>query len=108
MRQLLLLFLLLCAVATPAVAQTSHSGTMSDADQKTFQRAIQDYQKGRYIPSAKQLRILAARHPSNPDIQFFLGLNAAVFLLFYPQLWGAELNAKTASLLYRWLPTWPF
>ena len=38
----------------------------------------------------------------------FLGLNAAVFLLFYPQLWGAELNAKTASLLYRWLPTWPF
>ena len=35
-------------------------------------------------------------------------LQTAVFLLFYPQLWGAELNAKTASLLYRWLPTWPF
>ena len=35
-------------------------------------------------------------------------LNAAAFILFYPALWGAELNTKTASLLYRWLPTWPF
>ena len=35
-------------------------------------------------------------------------LNAAVFILFYPALWGAELNTKTATLLYRWLPTWPF
>ncbi len=35
-------------------------------------------------------------------------LQTAVFALFYPQLWGAELNAETASLLYRWLPTWPF
>ena len=35
-------------------------------------------------------------------------LNAVVFILFYPALWGAELNTKTASLLYRWLPTWPF
>ena len=31
-----------------------------------------------------------------------------LFVLFYPQLWGAEINAQRASLLYRWLSTWPF
>ena len=36
------------------------------------------------------------------------GLAVAVFLFFYPALWGASVNNKTASLLYRWLPTWPF
>ena len=35
-------------------------------------------------------------------------LQCALFIFFYPALWGAELNARTASLLYRWLPTWPF
>ena len=35
-------------------------------------------------------------------------LAAAVFLFFYPALSGAELDTGTASLLYRWLPTWPF
>ena len=35
-------------------------------------------------------------------------LQSAVFVFFYPQLWGAELPSKTASLLYRWLPAWPF
>ena len=35
-------------------------------------------------------------------------LQTLVFLFFYPALWGAELEARTASLLYRWLPTWPF
>lgn len=35
-------------------------------------------------------------------------LQTAVFLFFYPALWGAELNTRTASLLYRWLPSWPF
>ena len=35
-------------------------------------------------------------------------LQCAVFALFYPALWGAELKTETAALLYRWLPTWPF
>lgn len=35
-------------------------------------------------------------------------LQCGVFALFYPALWGAELNVNTASALYRWLPTWPF
>lgn len=35
-------------------------------------------------------------------------LQIALFLFFYPALWGAGLNSKTASLLYRWLPSWPF
>jgi dolichyl-phosphate-mannose--protein O-mannosyl transferase len=38
----------------------------------------------------------------------FTALVAAVFVFFYPALWGAELDTHTASLLYRWLPTWPF
>ena len=38
----------------------------------------------------------------------FTALAAAVFAFFYPALWGAELDTRTASLLYRWLPTWPF
>ena len=36
------------------------------------------------------------------------GLCAALFLFFCPALRGAYLDTKTASLLYRWLPTWPF
>ena len=35
-------------------------------------------------------------------------LQTAVFAFFYPQLWGAQLDAAKASLLYRWLPSWPF
>ncbi len=35
-------------------------------------------------------------------------LQSAVFVLFYPALWGAELDTAKASLLYRWLPLWPF
>ena len=35
-------------------------------------------------------------------------LQTAVFAFFYPALWGAELNTAKASLLYRWLPSWPF
>ena len=35
-------------------------------------------------------------------------LQTAIFLLFYPALWGAELDSARASLLYRWFATWPF
>lgn len=35
-------------------------------------------------------------------------LQTAVFAFFYPQLWGAQLDTAKASLLYRWLPSWPF
>ncbi len=38
----------------------------------------------------------------------FTGLAALLFVFFYPALWGAELDVERASLLYRWLPTWPF
>ena len=33
---------------------------------------------------------------------------AALFVFFYPALWGAELDTQRASLLYRWFSTWPF
>ena len=35
-------------------------------------------------------------------------LQTAVFAFFYPQLWGAQLDTARSSLLYRWLPSWPF
>ena len=35
-------------------------------------------------------------------------LQMAVFAFFYPQLWGAQLDTARSSLLYRWLPSWPF
>ncbi len=35
-------------------------------------------------------------------------LQTLLFVFFYPALWGAELDTAKASLLYRWLPTWPF
>ena len=38
----------------------------------------------------------------------FTALAAALFALFYPVLWGAALDNRTATLLYRWLSTWPF
>ncbi len=36
------------------------------------------------------------------------GLQAAVFLLFYPALSGAPISNELASRLLKWLPTWPF
>ena len=35
-------------------------------------------------------------------------LAAALFAFFYPQLWGAYLDSRRASLLYGWLASWPF
>ena len=35
-------------------------------------------------------------------------LDVSVFCLFYPALWGAELNGQRASEIYRWLDSWPF
>ena len=52
--------------------------------------------------------ISTARFIKSGNLHMKTALQTAVFLLFYPQLWGAELDAKVASLLYRWLPTWPF
>ena len=38
----------------------------------------------------------------------FCGLNAALFLLFYPAISGMIVNGSNASKLLKWLPTWPF
>ena len=38
----------------------------------------------------------------------FAALAALLFVFFYPALWGAEIDTQRASLLYRWLPSWPF
>ena len=35
-------------------------------------------------------------------------LCVGLFVFFYPQLWGAELDGAAASRLYRWLDSWPF
>ena len=35
-------------------------------------------------------------------------LAVVLFLLFYPALWGAELDGAAASRIYRWVGTWPF
>ncbi len=35
-------------------------------------------------------------------------LSVLVFIFFYPALWGQYLDTSKASLLYRWLKTWPF
>ena len=56
--------------------------------------------------------VFAAMRGSSPRsraaVWGLTGLNAALFALFYPALWGAEINSNTASLLYRWFSTWPF
>lgn len=71
-----LLFLLLCGAVAVAAAQGVGTGTMATADQQRMDRAVQAYNKGRYRQSAEQLQQLARLYPNNPDVQFYLGLNA--------------------------------
>ncbi len=76
MRPLLALLLLLALTATTAQGQSRLTYKMAQADMSRMERAIQDYNKGRYRPSAEELRKLSALYPDNPDIYFYLGLNA--------------------------------
>ena len=77
MRRTLLLLLLTALAAIPAAAQTRLTyDKMSPSDRSRMERAVQDYTKGRYRPSADELRKLSVLYPDNPDIYFYLGLNA--------------------------------
>ncbi len=38
----------------------------------------------------------------------FCGLSALLFLVFYPAISGAAVNASAATKYMKWLPTWPF
>lgn len=38
----------------------------------------------------------------------FVGLSAAVFILFFPALCGLHINSALGTQLLGWLPTWPF
>lgn len=74
MRRLLLLIALCCTTAT-ASAQ-AYTTKMKASDAERMERAIQDYNKKRYLKSADQLHRLSQLYPDNPDIFFYLGLNA--------------------------------
>lgn len=46
------------------------------ADRAKFDRAVADYDRGQYRHSAAALKELARRNADNPDLFFYLGLNA--------------------------------
>ena len=75
MRHILLL-LLFCCIATATTAQSASSYPMSATDRQRMEQAVQDYNKKRYLKSADQLHRLSQLYPNNPDIYFYLGLNA--------------------------------
>lgn len=72
----LLPLLIACLLVLPGWAQQDYSYKMAGADKEKMERAVADYQKGRYRQSAEQLRVLSQRYPNNADIYFYLGLNA--------------------------------
>ena len=75
MRHILLL-LLFCCIATATTAQSTSAYPMSATDRQRMEQAVQDYNKKRYLKSADQLHRLSQLYPNNPDIYFYLGLNA--------------------------------
>lgn len=76
MRRLAAFLLLLALTATAAQGQSRLTYKMAQADMSRMEQAVQDYAKGRYRPSTEALRTLSKRYPDNPDIYFYLGLNA--------------------------------
>ena len=71
----LLLLILLCL--TPAAwGQSPFTYKMSQPDMTKLERAVQDYNTHRYRPSTVALLALTERYPENPDLYFYLGLNA--------------------------------
>lgn len=75
MRRILLL-LLFCHVLCSVAAQSVHAYPMAAADRGRMERAIQEYNKKHYRKSNDQLLQLSKLYPNNPDIYFYLGLNA--------------------------------
>ena len=72
----ILLFLLFCHVLCGVAAQSGHAYPMAAADRGRMERAIQEYNKKHYRKSNDQLLQLSKLYPNNPDIYFYLGLNA--------------------------------
>ena len=72
----ILLFLLFCHVLCGVAAQSVHAYPMAAADRGRMERAIQEYNKKHYRKSNDQLLQLSKLYPNNPDIYFYLGLNA--------------------------------
>lgn len=75
MRRLFLILAILTLSVTGAFSQTSNN-KIGGADQSKLAKAIDDYDHGHYRQSAEQLRKLAEKYPSNPDIYYYLGLNS--------------------------------
>ena len=76
MRHVVLLLSALLLAMPSALSQSRLTYKMPSAETSRMERAVKDYQKGRYRPSTEELRKLAALYPDNPDIYFYLGLNA--------------------------------
>ena len=76
MRKILLLLATLMLSAVTAIGQDRFTYKMSATDMSRLERAVKDYNKGRYRPSSEELRKLSAQYPDNPDIYYYLGLNA--------------------------------
>ena len=76
MRKVLTVLLLLVLTVSTTEGQSHLTYKMSSADMSRMERAVQDYNKGRYRPSTEELRKLSSIYPDNPDIYFYLGLNA--------------------------------
>ena len=70
MRHVVLLLSALLLTIPSALSQSRLTYKMPSAETSRMERAVKDYQKGRYRPSTEELRKLAALYPDNPDIYF--------------------------------------
>lgn len=76
MRAVVPVLIALLLTAVSARGQERFTYKMGAADMARMERAVKDYTKGRYRPSAEELGKLSALYPDNPDIYYYLGLNA--------------------------------
>lgn len=72
---LLLLYVLL-AGSLAAQQPATYTYALKASDKAKLERAVEEYHKGHYGPSAEALRKLSKQHPDDPDIYFYLGMNA--------------------------------
>lgn len=71
-----ILILVGCCLALRGTSQVSYTYKMNATDKERLERAVSDYERGRYFKSAELLRTLSQKYPDNPDVYFYLGLNA--------------------------------
>lgn len=75
-KYLLFLVFVLLLFAAGAQDAVTYTYTLKNSDKTKFDKAVADYARGRYKQSAEALRALSAKYPQDPDIFFYLGLNA--------------------------------